>query len=290
MKKFLFAVVVGTAGAGLSGAAFAEVLYDLTGVAPTPKVVNGATLTRDNTVVSGSGVLNSFVRLSSKGNDVNPIQQGYNTNVNDVYNNGNDDAHNKPITFGQVGLIDSGSKMRFILDINERGNAPFGFLNLDEIQIYLSTFENPSDEPSLGQGDLLSPQDSTLVYQMDFGGDNRVLLDGSKGGSGHADMFLDIPISMFDDAFAAGGYGTLAAQNGAFIYLYSRFGSGNNGADAGFEEWGFAKGTKITEPRCIPTPQVPCDEQDVPEPGSLALLGIGALGLAALRARRRRLN
>lgn len=43
-----------------------------------------------------------------------------------------------------------------------------------------------------------------------------------------------------------------------------------------------------TQPPCIPTPGFPCGEQEVPEPGTLTLLGIGALGAAFLGRRRRK--
>lgn len=42
------------------------------------------------------------------------------------------------------------------------------------------------------------------------------------------------------------------------------------------------------EPPCIPRPGFPCGEQEVPEPGTLTLLGIGALGAAVFSRRRRK--
>jgi hypothetical protein len=39
---------------------------------------------------------------------------------------------------------------------------------------------------------------------------------------------------------------------------------------------------------CIPVPGIPCGEQQIPEPGTLTLLGIGALSAAFLSRRRRK--
>lgn len=43
-----------------------------------------------------------------------------------------------------------------------------------------------------------------------------------------------------------------------------------------------------TSTECIPRPGFPCGEQEVPEPGTLTLLGIGALSAGLLSRRRRR--
>lgn len=39
---------------------------------------------------------------------------------------------------------------------------------------------------------------------------------------------------------------------------------------------------------CVPTPGFPCDEQEIPEPGTLTLLGIGLIGAGVLSRRRRK--
>lgn len=42
-----------------------------------------------------------------------------------------------------------------------------------------------------------------------------------------------------------------------------------------------------TAPQCVPSPTVICSPQQIAEPGSLALLGLGALGLLAIRRKQR---
>jgi hypothetical protein len=254
--------------------------------------LNGATYRQVITQPAGSGVIDSFVRIQT--ND--GIEQGYNTTVNGVYDNNSSDTFNHEITVGQVGFIDlnggdeGGEVMRFLLDINQANstrNDNKSRLNLDEVQIYLSRTANQFIEPTLGQGDTIPFADSTLLYQMDVGGNHVVTLDGLlHSGSGTGDMYLDIPLAMFMTAFGTGGYNTTDEQNGAFIYLYSRFGTDPNENTSGFEEWAAIRGTAI-QPPCDPTVE-DCGgpPTDIPEPGSLALLGVGLVAAGYLRRRK----
>jgi hypothetical protein len=275
--------LMGSAIAALALATGAQAAnIDLT-TAGSSGTINGATYTQVDALPTGSGYIDSFVRIR----DNQTVVQGYNTTVSNVYQNDGTDTFNHQVTVGQIGFIDingdtaGGVVMRFLLDINQTASNPF--LLMSEVQIFLSTNPNQSIEPVLGQGTLLPLDASALVYQMDGAGDTGADLNyWLNHGSGSGDMTLDIPIEMFAGAFASLGLTTADMQNGAFLYLYSKF-EGNND---GYEEWTHFQGNGVGEPPCDPRIQ-DCGPREIPEPGSLFLFSLGLLGSAIVIKRRR---
>lgn len=286
MGSAITAIALTAGGAAQAG------LLDLTvgGVEGLSGTINTAFYQQVPPQPTGSGYIDSFVRVSSA--NLTTVQ-GYNTTVNNVYQNDSSDTFNHQVTVGQIGFLDlngadvaGGEVMRFLLDINQTSKNPT--ILLSEVQIFLSLTPNQSDSTALANGELvhLALADRALVYQMDAGDvTNGVLLDYSmNSGSGSGDMILDIPLSMFLPAWASLGLATDEAKNGAYLYLYSRF-EGNND---GYEEWTHFQGNPFGEPGCVPTPEFPCTPNFIPEPNSMLLFGLGLLGSALVAKRGRR--
>jgi len=250
----------------------AAVSLNLTTQGTNPVVTGSVTandiFTRDSTQPAGSGVIRSFVRIST--ND--DIVQGYNTDSRPLqFDENNSGNFTRSISLGDFSTVSRGGVdyRAFLLDINQQNSD--SLLSLNELQIFLGNTRNLSGA-SVGAGGTLSfGSNAFLVYDLDsgIGGDATIELDYSlNSGSGQADMIAYIRDSLFQTV--------LTAQGSAFqyVYLYSSFGDPNNNND-GYEEWAVRSGTLSPA---------------VPEPSTIitALAGLLPLGIIGLRRRLRR--
>lgn len=231
-------------------------MYDLTGSVSDTVLINGAWFYNVHAAATGTGLIDSFVRINGKA-----VEQGYNTDGRPVqFDENTSPTFTRSLLLDDVPIVylsgDPTPYREFLLDINQKNSSPL--LALDDIEIFQTDAGNHTNygDASFGK----------LVYDLDAPPeDNWILLDYSLNtGSGSGDMFAYIPDALF-------------TWDLDYVTLYSHFGAGttseypDNSNNDGFEEWAVRKAE-------TPPPVVPV-------PGAL-LLGLLGLSAAGLRLRR----
>jgi len=252
-------------GAVLATGSAQAIDLNLTTGAATPVEAFGAWWSTTFDSSSGSGVWDPFFDLENHGN--NHTEAAYNTDgafqMDQARTTFNKDLPGNtltPLTIPGIAV----PVYAFWLDANETGGGSDNrFLAIDKINIYASVQASVSVATEAGLAAV-----SSLLYNMDASGDNRVLIDstiGTTAGSGSSDLIMYVPASLFAGA-------------DPYIYFYNENGfsdaNGPYGAHAGFEEWRARTGPP---------------QQQVPDGGAtLVLLGGAIASLACVRLKQNR--
>jgi MYXO-CTERM domain-containing protein len=214
---------VGMAAVALSASSgLATTTLDLT-VAPSSGTINGALFRTYDLRAAGSGVLHSFVRVSSNAT----TEQGYNTSGRPVAFDENTSptfTHDALLSDFPTANIGGTNYYEFILDINQTNSSPL--LSVNAIQIYTSTVASQTTSNVTSLGTLRYNMDNTAGVGPGDGSANDYTITlnyQNFTGSGQADMVMYVPVSNF-------------GSPSDYVYLYSYFGVPNGNND-GYEEW-----------------------------------------------------
>jgi hypothetical protein len=265
----LLAAVAALLGASAANAAFPPIDLTTAGTTVTSSVDGTIWTNTDLIQSSGTGVIEPFLRWQA-----NDTETGMNTDAQTPPYDTKAGIWTHSVTLGDLLIVNKGGidYYVFTLDINEP-NQEQAFLTLNELRIY--TVDQSAGGALADEIAVQGAAGSALNYDLDGTSDQTIYTDYrvSNTGSGESDVDFYIPTSFF-------------AGTSSTDYLYMVVNSGlagdTNGLDSadGFEEIRAVLGGSSTSTTSTTS------TTETPEPGTIALFGMGLIGLAAARRKK----
>lgn len=225
-------------------------------------------VTQETQSPSGTGVFEPFLRVQANGSE-----QGFNTDQVPTLD-AKAGIWTHSIQLGAIPIVTIGGidYRQLALDVNQAGGQT-AQISLNQVQLFssstdlgLSTNTLQQANASPNQSAVISFADGTLLFQMsgrDTGTQTAyTVIAATQSGSGVADMFLYVNNSVFSSTSPT-----------SFLTMFTQLGDPNGfpASTDGFEEWG----VRTTTPTAVP------------EPSTMAIAGLGALGFVGFGLRRR---
>ncbi|TCS17526.1 DUF11 domain-containing protein [Caulobacter sp. BK020] len=201
---------------------------DLTSPGSTT-TIDGVIVTYGDPIGSGTGIYSPFLGIDDNDGD----EKGFNTDATGVLDT--DQSKTSSLTFNDipVKIINGVEYFEFRLDLNQTNANTL--ISLTSLKLYYSSA--PATGANYVSATHELDSDFTKVFDLDSGGDTRLLLDAHSSGSGNDDYVFFVPVSAFAGADFSADYITLFADFGTPGTAYA--------ANDGFEEFNTEKVSTI---------------------------------------------